>query len=35
MKIIATTGMPGSGKGVVLDYLKKKNIASIIMREVF
>ncbi|MBN2203277.1 MAG: flagellar hook-basal body complex protein FliE [Candidatus Aenigmarchaeota archaeon] len=34
MKIIATAGMPGSGKGEVLEYFKKKKIPSIVMREV-
>ena len=34
MKIIATAGMPGSGKGEVLRYLKEKGIPSVIMREV-
>ncbi|MGA3021149.1 MAG: AAA family ATPase [Candidatus Micrarchaeales archaeon] len=34
MKIIATAGMPGSGKGEFLEYLKTKDIPSIVMREV-
>lgn len=33
MKIIATTGMPGSGKGEVLKYLKEKGIPAFVMRE--
>lgn len=34
MKIISTAGMPGSGKGEVLEYLKSKGISTLIMREV-
>lgn len=34
MKIIATTGMPGSGKGEVLNYLKSKGTPAIVMRDV-
>lgn len=33
MKIIATAGMPGCGKGEFLEYLKKKGIPSLVMRE--
>jgi len=32
--IIATTGMPGSGKGEVLEFFKKKGIDSVVMRTV-
>jgi dephospho-CoA kinase len=34
MKIRATAGMPGSGKGEFLNYLNGKGIPSIVMREV-
>lgn len=34
MKIIAITGMPGSGKSETLDYLKERGIKAVVMREV-
>jgi len=34
MKVIATAGMPGSGKGEALKYFKEKDISAIVMREV-
>lgn len=34
MKIIATTGMPGSGKGEVLKFFEKKGIPAFVMRTV-
>ena len=34
MKIIATTGMPGCGKGAFLSYVTKRKIPSIVMRTV-
>jgi dephospho-CoA kinase len=34
MKVIATTGMPGCGKGEVLKYLKERGIPALIMREI-
>ncbi len=32
--LIATTGMPGSGKGAVLEFFRKKEIDSVVMRTV-
>jgi dephospho-CoA kinase len=34
MKIIAITGMPGSGKSETINYLKEKGIKAVVMREV-